>query len=128
MFGKILLIALGGGLGAVLRWLLGGLLKPPATGPLAGFPVWIFVVNVTGCFLFGLLNGFCTNRGEEWRLAILTGILGGYTTFSTFGWDTYALLREGRPGMAALNAAGSVVAGVLAVWAGVVLSGRGNPS
>ena len=125
---NILLIALGGGLGAVLRWLLAGLIKPPATGPFAGFPVWIFIVNVTGCFLFGLLNGFCTARGEEWRLAILTGILGGYTTFSTFGWDTYRLLRDGQPGLAVLNAVGSVVAGVLAVWAGVVLSGRGTPS
>jgi CrcB protein len=78
--------------------------------------------------LFGLLNGFCQARGEEWRLAILTGVLGGYTTFSTFGWDTFQLMRTGQVWVALLNAVGSVVAGVLAVWAGVLISGRGTPS
>jgi CrcB protein len=119
---NILLIAAGGGFGAVMRWLLAGLVKPPASG----FPLWIFVVNVSGCFLFGLLNGFCHARGEEWRLAILTGVLGGYTTFSTFGWDTFQLARTGQVWVALLNAVGSVVAGVLAVWAGVALAGRGT--
>ena len=118
----VLLIAIGGGLGAVMRWLLGGLIKPPASG----FPLGIFVVNISGCFLFGLLNGICQDRGEEWRLAIFTGLLGGYTTFSTFGWDTWQLLRTGQVWVAVLNALGSVVVGVLAVWAGVILSGRGT--
>jgi len=119
---QLLLVAAGGGLGAVLRWLLAAVVKPPVSG----FPLGIFVVNVSGCFLFGLLNGFCQSRGEEWRLAVLTGLLGGYTTFSTFGWDTWQLLRSGQGWMAALNAAGSVVAGVLAVWAGILVSGRGG--
>ncbi len=122
MMKQLLLVAAGGGLGAVLRWLLAAVVKPPASG----FPLWIFVVNVSGCLLFGLLNGLCQSRGEEWRLALLTGLLGGYTTFSTFGWDTFQLLRSGQHWMAILNAVGSVIAGVLAVWAGVALSGRGG--
>ena len=119
---QILLIACGGGLGAVLRWWLAGLVKAPVNG----FPLGIFLVNVSGCFLFGLLHGFCQSRGEEWRLALLTGVLGGFTTFSTFGWDSYQLLRNGQLWIAAVNALGSVLAGVLAVWAGVVLAGKGG--
>lgn len=119
---QILLVAVGGGFGAVMRWLLAGVIKPPASG----FPLGIFVVNVSGCFLFGLLNGFCQSRGEEWRLAVLTGVLGGYTTFSTFGWDNFQLVRSGQVWMALVNALGSVIAGVLAVWAGMALSGKGG--
>jgi CrcB protein len=119
---QVLLIACGGGLGAVLRWWVAALVKSRP----GEFPLGIFLVNVSGCFLFGLLCGICEARGAEWKLAVLTGLLGGYTTFSTFGWDTYQLLRSGQGWMAALNAAGSVVAGVLAVWAGIVLSGRGG--
>lgn len=121
---QMLLVAVGGGFGAVVRWLLANVVKSPANG----FPLGIFLVNVSGCFLFGLLYGLCQSRGEDWRLTILTGVLGGYTTFSTFGWDTYGLLRDGKAGVAVLNAAGSVVAGVLAVWAGVLLSGKGAGS
>jgi CrcB protein len=119
---EILLVAVGGGFGAVMRWLLAGVIKPPANG----FPLSIFVVNVSGCFLFGLLHGFCQSRGEEWRLALLTGVLGGYTTFSTFGWENYQLVRSGQVWMALINALVSVIAGVLAVWAGVALSGKGG--
>ena len=118
---SILLIAAGGGIGAVVRWWLASVVASPR----GAFPLGIFIVNVSGCFLFGLLHGLCHARGSEWKLALLTGLLGGYTTFSTFGWDTFDLIRQDRVALAALNAALSVVAGVLAVWAGVVLSGRG---
>ena len=119
---QILLIAAGGGLGAVARWWLAGCF----TAARGAFPLGIFIVNVSGCFLFGLLHGMCQARGEEWKLALLTGLLGGYTTFSTFGWDTFDLIRQDRVILAATNAVLSVVAGVLAVWAGVALSGRGT--
>lgn len=118
----LLLIACGGGLGAVLRWWIADLLKSRP----GEFPLGIFLVNVSGCFLFGLLYGFCDARGPEWKLAVLTGVLGGFTTFSTFGWDTWQLLRSGHGWMAAANAVASVLAGVLAVWAGDVLGGRGT--
>lgn len=117
---QILLIAAGGGLGAAARWWLAGCF----TGARGTFPLGIFIVNVSGCFLFGLLHGMCQARGAEWSLALLTGLLGGYTTFSTFGWDTFDLIRQDRVGLAAANAVLSVVAGVVAVWAGVALSGR----
>lgn len=116
---QVLLIAVGGGLGSVLRWWLAGLLPhKPGT-----FPLGILVVNVSGCFVFGLLHGFCQGR-DGWQLALLTGLLGGYTTFSTFGWQTFDLIRTGHALTAAANALLSVLAGVLAAWAGVVLSGR----
>ncbi|HWB04798.1 MAG TPA: fluoride efflux transporter CrcB [Verrucomicrobiales bacterium] len=118
---QVLLIAAGGGLGAVMRWWLAGLLSG-GTGNASALS--IFIVNVSGCFLIGLLQGFCYDRGEAWRLALITGVLGGYTTFSTFGWQIFAMLRAGHLGMAAANAAGSVVAGLVAVWAGVWMSGR----
>lgn len=105
-----------------MRWLLAGVVPKPENG----FPIGIFLVNVTGCFIFGLLEGFCRARGDGWHLALLTGVLGGYTTFSTFGWQTYQLARTGQLWMALLNAAGSVMAGVLAIWLGVLLSGRGT--
>jgi len=117
----VLLVAAGGGLGAVLRWWLAGLLSGESGNASVAS---IFIVNISGCFLIGLLQGFCYDRGEAWRQAIITGVLGGYTTFSTFGWQIFVLLRAGQFGMAAANAACSVVAGVLAVWAGIVISGR----
>lgn len=119
---QVLLIACGGGLGAVLRWWVADLVKSRP----GEFPFGIFLVNVSGCFLFGLLFGFCEARGTDWRLALLTGLLGGYTTFSTFGWDTFHLLRSGHQWMALVNVLGSVIAGVLAVWAGLALSGKGG--
>lgn len=117
----MLLIAAGGGLGSVLRWKIAEWFAHYSRN---SFPAGILIVNVSGCFFFGLLQGMCQSR-EEWKLALLTGLLGGYTTFSTFGWDTFNLLRDDRAGLAAANAMLSVCGGVLAVWAGVALSGRG---
>jgi fluoride exporter len=116
---QLLLIAGGGASGAVLRYLITLWMKPSPS-----FPWAIFVVNVSGCLLFGLLHGWCQSRGELWRLALLTGVLGGYTTFSTFGWDTMMLLQRGQVLSAALNVIASVTAGVFAVWLGMWLSGR----
>ena len=121
---SLLLIAAGGAAGSVARHTLSSWIKTQMTS--GALPWGILVVNVSGCLLFGLLHGFCHARGEEWKLALLTGLLGGYTTFSTFGWDTLDLIRKGQPGMAAAYAISSVVVGVLAVWLGVVLSGRAS--
>ena len=115
-----LLVAIGGGTGAVLRWLAAMAARHWWQAPVAG----IVVVNVSGCFLFGLLHGWCQARGEPWRLAILTGVLGGYTTFSTFGWDTFQLAQSGRPWTALAHAVGSVAAGFIAVWLGLLCASR----
>ncbi len=119
-------LALGGSLGTVARWGLqrwiDGRLPASATG--GAFPWGILVVNVSGCLVFGWL--FARFEGRVWateplRLAVFTGFLGGYTTFSTFGWNTFELLRGGQAGLAFANAAASVVLGLAAVWAGFSL-------
>jgi fluoride exporter len=121
---NLLLIAAGGATGSIARHLLSTWIKSWSPGTV--FPWGIFIVNVSGCFLFGMLHGWCQQRGDAWRLMVLTGLLGGYTTFSTFGWDTADLLQRGHTGTALLNALASVAAGVLAVWCGMALSARAS--
>jgi CrcB protein len=126
MLSRALTVALGGGLGAALRYLL-NVLAARSLPP--GFPYATFVVNVSGCFAIGLLAALAEPRGLERgllgpgaRLFLLTGVLGGYTTFSTFGYETLLLGRAGQPGLALVNVAGQVVLGLLAVWAGGLAS------
>ena len=123
----VLAVALGGAAGASARYGIYLFLAQSAWIKRAfggvGEVVAIFLVNITGCFLFGLLRGWAKSAdAESVALFVLTGILGGYTTFSTFGWDTFELLRTGRPLLAAANAGASVIAGVLAVWLGVLMA------
>ena len=113
-----LLVFLGGGLGAVMRF---GLLR--ACDPLVrglSFPWTIFLVNVSGSFLLGCVLGMASPHAPQsnWKLFLGTGILGGYTTFSTFSTDTLALLTAQRPGLALTNAAASVLAGLAAAALG----------
>jgi CrcB protein len=112
-----LLVGVGGCAGSLLRHAAG-----VAGAPLAGAPApWATAfVNVTGCFAIGLL----ASRGlsPDWRAFVLVGVLGGYTTFSTFGYETFALFERGRPGLACANAAGQVVLGLLAVYAGAAVA------
>jgi CrcB protein len=118
----LLLIALGGALGSVARYLAAGAVHR-VTPPF--FPYGTFVVNVTGCLVFGVLAGLANERamiGPNGRLFLLVGVLGGYTTFSTFGFETFELVRTARIGAALANAGGQVVAGVAGVWLGTVVS------
>lgn len=119
-FRDALIVALGGGSGAVLRWLAASSARNLNLNPVAA----IFAVNVSGCFLFGFLHGFAQSRGHSWRLALLTGLLGGYTTFSTFSWDSYQLLSAGKPAAALANAAASCLAGIAAIWLGLLAAPR----
>ena len=116
-----LLIGIGGGLGAMARHALNSALS----ARYASFPVGIFVINVLGCLAIGLIAGLvATGRhhlSEHTRTFLVVGVLGGFTTFSTFGLDTFTLLRGGHSAFAVINAAGQVVAGVLAVWIGFAL-------
>ena len=119
--GNTLLVGVGGFLGAVARYLLGGLVYRylPAT-----FPYATAIINVTGCFAIGLLAALVEERqllGPGVRLFWMIGFLGGYTTFSTFGYESMALMREGSHGAALLNVFGQVVLGLLAVWVGAVV-------
>ncbi|MCC6381384.1 MAG: fluoride efflux transporter CrcB [Dehalococcoidia bacterium] len=111
-------IVAGAVLGAPLRYFVQGRVQD-ATG--IGFPWGTLVVNVTGCLLIGLLLTLAEDRdvlSREARVFLVTGFLGAYTTFSTFGWETFALLQDNDVLRAAANVLLSVGVGLLAVWAG----------
>jgi len=123
MVKTLLPLVIGGSLGAVARWGLQRWVdgRIPAGAAASPFPWGILAVNVLGCFLFGWL--FSRLEGRSWapeplRLAIFTGFLGSFTTFSTFGWNTLELLRGGQAALALGNVAASVILGLAAVWAG----------
>lgn len=116
----ILLVGLGGFIGSVARYKLGGLVLHLTAQQ--RFPFGTFAVNVAGCLVIGLLAGFAERHELFWpgtRLFLFTGLLGGFTTFSAFGLDAMFLVRRGEPALAALYAAASVVLGIAAVWLGL---------
>lgn len=120
---QILAIAAGGATGAVLRFWMSGWVYG-----LFGrdFPYGTLAVNLVGSLLMGLLSVLLIERlnlGPEWRAAILIGLLGGFTTFSTFSIETLALIENGAFGKALLNMALSVLLCVGGAWLGM-LAGR----
>lgn len=120
MLSKIILIGVGGALGSVMRHLLAVALAGSAE---PRFPYSTLLVNVSGCFAIGLLATALAADGpwparESVRLALLVGVLGGYTTFSTFGLETINLARAGRAGHAAAYVLLSTALSLAAVWAG----------
>jgi CrcB protein len=114
-----LLIFVGGGLGALLRYAAG------RAAILAGYapPLATLGVNILGCLVMGLLAGWFITKGgsESVRLVLLTGVLGGFTTFSAFGLDALTLYRT-SPAHAAAYVAASVIVSLLAVSAGFALA------
>jgi CrcB protein len=114
-------VALGGALGASARYLLDRFIEQRSE---AVFPWSIFTINVSGCFLIGVVIEQLVDRHHlpAWiRVGLVVGVLGGYTTFSTFAQEGFSLLESRDVGIALAYAAGSVVAGILAVYAGTVL-------
>lgn len=116
--GLMLVVAVAGGVGAGLRYVV-DLWLTPASG--ARFPVGILVVNVSGSFVLGLVTGLGTAVAPEVSLALGLGLLGGYTTFSTVSVETVLLAQRRRWRDAALNLAGTLVAAVAAAGAGLLL-------
>jgi fluoride exporter len=119
----IVLVFVGAGLGGVLRHLINSGVSALLG---AAFPYGILLINVTGSFVMGLLVGWLAFRaGEDWtrnaQLFVATGILGGYTTFSTFSLDAFRLIERGQIGLAALYIGGSLILGVAGLWAGLTL-------
>lgn len=115
---RAIVVGAGGFVGAALRYLVGAVVHHLWPGP---FPAGTFLINVTGCFAIGFLAVLAVERlglGPDARLFWIAGVLGGYTTFSTFGYETIALARDGSYGFAAINVIGQVALGLLAVWAG----------
>jgi CrcB protein len=116
------LLFAGGGVGSMLRYAV-GLWVEARTGP--GFPWGTFAVNASGCLLIGVLATLADEHAwitPAARLALVTGVLGGFTTFSAFGLETFQLFEDGRAALALANAAGSVAVGLLAVAVGVALT------
>lgn len=119
---KLALIALAGAAGALSRYGLASAVQRLAG---ASFPLGTFVVNLTGCLAFGLLTGLFEGRlhvSAETRFALLTGFLGAYTTFSTYAFESAALLRDGEWLTASLNIGGQVALGIIAVVIGLNLA------
>ena len=118
----IALIAVGGALGAVARYLLSSAVLR-AAGTL--FPAGTFVVNLVGCLAFGLIVGAAEQRvvlSPEARMFLLVGILGGFTTFSSYAYESFALMRDAQFAWAAINIVGQVIAGIAGVWVGYVVA------
>lgn len=115
---KLVLIFLAAGVGGILRYTIGGVVQS-ASG--STFPLGTLVVNVSGCLTIGFLAAAFEGPWlvrEETRLTLLIGLLGGYTTFSTFGRETLALLNDGQYAAASANVILSNVLGLGAAWAG----------
>jgi CrcB protein len=114
-------IALAGALGALARYAVDGLVLRRTAG---AFPWGTFAVNVSGSFLLGLAFTLLTERlaVAPWtRSALMIGFIGSYTTFSTLSLETYRLAEDGAWALAAANVAGSVAAGLVALYGGIVL-------
>lgn len=114
---NLLLIGLGGFAGSVTRYGVSILGTRVGTS----FPWGTLAVNLLGCLVVGGLVPFLEGpppMGERWRLLVVTGFLGGFTTFSAFGLETQGLVQRGQPGLAALYVAASVLVGLGAVWLG----------
>ena len=117
-----LLVAAGGAAGSLARWGLGGWIQG-TTG--AAFPWGTLAVNVLGCAAIGALAAFAPRWGlpEPWRIGLQVGVLGGFTTFSSFGLETFRLASNGAPGRAALYVVATNLACLAAVWLAVRGSG-----
>lgn len=115
-----LLLALAGGLGAAARLVLDGIIRSRIG---VTFPVGTALINVTGSLLLGLVAGLALGQviSEEWRLILGTGLLGGYTTFSTASFETVRLLQERRYAAALAGSLGMLVTSVLAAALGLWL-------
>ena len=114
-----LYVALGGAVGSVLRYQVGRLV----TSGSGTFPWSTLTVTVVGSLAMGLLAGWLARHGdggEHWRLLLGVGLLGGFTTFSAFSLELMLLIERGQPGLAVAYALVSVLAGLAALWLGLV--------
>jgi CrcB protein len=118
---SLLFVGIGGGLGSILRYAIS--LFVGRNIPFV-FPLGTFLVNCSGCFLIGVFYAFASRYSwfnEEWRLLLITGICGGYTTFSTFSYDGFYLLKSGSYYTFLIYVFGTMILGLLATFAGVAL-------
>ena len=119
----ILLVGAGGFIGSATRYLVGAWVR--SVSGTSWIPYGTLTVNVVGCFLIGLIAGLAESRqflGAGTRAFIVVGLLGGFTTFSAFGYETIVMVREGHMVAAAANVGLQIVLGLTAVWIGFGVS------
>lgn len=121
---QLALIAIFGAVGTLARYGLQGLVQVRAG---SAFPYGTLLINLTGCFFLGLIGQFTMNRvvlPADWRVAITVGFFGGYTTFSSFGWETAKMSEDGEWLRASAYVGASVLAGLALSIAGIRLANR----
>jgi CrcB protein len=117
---KYLMVAIGGALGSVLRFWVGGYISNRAG---TRFPYGTFVINITASFLIGFILTLLSERthwSANWRYLIPVGFIGGYSTFSTFEYESFRVFQDGELLITGLNITLSVVLGFISVWLGVI--------
>lgn len=120
---KLIIVGTGGFIGAILRYLVSGAVQTSL--PNTTFPYGTMAVNILGCLLIGIGSGLMAARqifSPEIRAFLFIGILGSFTTFSTFGLETFNLAKDGQNLMALFYLGFSIVAGFFAVYSGFVIS------
>lgn len=118
------MVLLGGGAGSLVRYAVSTAIMARTGGR---FPFGTVIINITGSFIIGLLMTLFTERlspNPNLRLLLVTGFLGGYTTFSSFEWETLSLVRDSGWWLGLINVVGSVALGYSAVWLGSTLARR----
>lgn len=118
------MVLVGAGLGGVARYAAGTWIMAKYGGR---FPLGTFLINISGSFLIGILMTLFTEQFRphpNWRLFLTVGILGGYTTFSSFEYETFQAVRDGEHWMGLLYVTSSVVLGYAGVWLGALLAAR----
>lgn len=122
MMNRFMLVMLGAALGGLARYIVGSVFLARYS---ARFPLGTVLVNLTGCLLIGILMTLFTKQVDpnpNMRLFLVTGLLGGYTTFSSFAWESFEAIENDRAITGLLNIVLSVVLGYLAVWLGSVIA------
>ncbi len=121
---RYLVVLAGAGLGGLARYVAGTWIMAKYGGR---FPMGTFLINITGSFFAGAIMTLLTERFEphpNWRLFLVVGMLGGYTTFSAFEYESFQSIREGAPWMGMLYMTGTVLLGYAGVWLGAMLAAR----
>jgi CrcB protein len=121
---RYLLVLLGGAIGSLARYVVGTAIMSRFSGR---FPLGTLIVNVSGCFLIGVIMTLLSEKPAphpNWRIFLVVGFLGGFTTFSSFAYETFTAAREGSALVGLMNVLLSVTLGYLAVWLGAMSAGR----